>query len=208
MVSGCLSDPKPGGSDVDTGTKSTTDTSNSAPSIAGSPASAILVGDTYLFRPSASDADGDELTFSISNQPRWANFDSKTGQLTGQILLGDIGVYERIRISVTDGTATASLLDFSITATNSALGSMTLSWAAPIENTDGTPLLDLAGYNLYFGRSRGTYSNQIRIDNPSINIYVVENLLPGTYYIVATSFNAQGDESAYSNEATETVTTP
>ncbi|MDH3545876.1 MAG: fibronectin type III domain-containing protein [Gammaproteobacteria bacterium] len=95
--------------------------------------------------------------------------------------------------------------NFSITVTEIGLGSMTLSWTAPTENTDGTPLTDLAGFNIYYGQSQGSYPNRIRIDNPSIDTYVVGNLLPNTYYAVATSFNTAGIESAYSNVAVKTV---
>ena len=36
---------------------------NSAPRISGNPATAVTVGDAYSFKPTASDADGDSLTF-------------------------------------------------------------------------------------------------------------------------------------------------
>ena len=83
---------------------------------------------------------------------------------------------------------------------------MTLSWVAPTENSDGTPLTDLAGYNIYFGLSQGDHSNRVHINNPSISTYMVENLLPDTYYVVATSFNSLNVESTYSNVAVKTVT--
>jgi len=204
VAGGCLSSTSPGGSDatVENGGASG---SNNAPSISGPPASALMVGDNYSFTPTSSDLDGDPLTFSIINKPQWATFDSTTGRLSGQALLGDVGVYEKVRITVSDGTASKSLPDFSITVTNSALGSMTLSWAAPTQNSDGTPLTDLAGYKIYFGRSQNNYSNQVHIDNPSISTYMIENLVPDTYYVVATSLNGHGVESAYSNIAVKTV---
>ena len=205
VISGCLESASPKDSGADTNGASPS-APNSAPTIFGSPNTAILVGDDYSFTASASDADGDSLTFSVLNLPSWATFDTATGRLAGQVLLGDIGVYDEIRISVSDGKASNSLPEFSIAVTNSALGSMTLAWTAPTENTDGTPLTNLAGYNIYFGRSQGVYTNQIRIDNPSISTYLVENLLPDTYYIVASSFNALGVESAFSNVAVKTVT--
>ena len=180
--------------------------SNDAPEISGSPYTAILVGDVYSFTPSASDADGDQLTFSIRNQPGWAIFDSITGRLSGSVLPGDEGVYDEIRISVSDGNTSRSLPDFSITVTNSAIGAMTLYWTPPTQNTDGSALTDLAGYNVYYGLSQGSYPNRVRIDNPSISTYMVENLLPNTYYVVATSFNTQGVESSFSNVTVKTVT--
>ena len=202
-MGGCLSSTEPGGPDVVVGTGDSG--TNNAPTISGAPATAIMIGNMYSFSPSTSDADGDTLTFSIQNLPRWATFDPSTGRVSGQALLGDEGVYDQIKIMVTDGSANTSLPNFSITVTSAALGSMTLSWTAPTLNTDGTPLMDLAGYKIYFGMSQGNYPNSIRIDNPSISTYLVENLLPDTYYVVATSFNALGIESTYSNVAVKSV---
>lgn len=87
-----------------------------------------------------------------------------------------------------------------------AVGAATLSWEIPIENEDGSPLTDLAGYNIYFGLASGLYTNEIRIDNPSISIYVVESLDPGeTYYFAVTAFNENDVESIFSNEVSKTA---
>lgn len=84
-------------------------------------------------------------------------------------------------------------------------GSVTLSWQPPTENSDGSPLLDLAGYNIYFGTSSNSYDNQIQVDNPGLSTYVVENLIPNTYYFSATAFNSSGNESAFSEEVIKVV---
>jgi len=70
---------------------------------------------------------------------------------------------------------------------------------------DGTPLTDLAGYKLYWGTTPGSYPNSVTIDNPSVTTYVVDNLAPGTYEFVATSYNASGVESRYSGAATKVI---
>ena len=87
---------------------------NSAPSISGSPGTSINAGDTYGFVPTASDPDGDTLTFSISNAPDWATFDATTGEISGTPFSPNIGTVEDILISVSDGTATSSLSTFSL----------------------------------------------------------------------------------------------
>ena len=179
---------------------------NNAPTISNSPDTAIMTGDTYSFRPSASDPDGDTLAFFVTNLPRWANFDSKTGTLSGQPVPGDEGIYTNIVISVSDGSTKVSLPAFSIEVTQTALGSMMLSWEPPTENEDGTALDNLAGYKLYYGTTSGNYTRQVRINTPGLSSYVIENLLPDTYYIVATAFTTSGTESGYSNEAVKTVT--
>ena len=205
MTTGCLSGESPN-QDSSAATKS--NTGNNPPIISGAPSNGVLVGDVYTFTPTASDPDGDRLTFSVINKPRWASFDSSTGRLSGQAVLGDEGIYSQIRISVSDGTSSATLPDFSVEVTQGALGAMTLSWTAPTENADGSPLTDLAGYVIYYGESPGIYPNRIPIDNPGITSFVVEDLLPRTYYVVATAFNSAGVESGFSNETSKTVTAP
>ncbi len=77
-----------------------------------------------------------------------------------------------------------------------ANGSATLSWSPPTARTDGSQLSNLAGYKVYYGTSSGSYPNMIRIDNPGLTTYVVENLAPATYYFVMTAFDDVGSESA------------
>lgn len=181
------------------------DTQNSPPTISGNPQTTVIVGKSYSFSPTASDPDGDSLLFSVQGLPVWASFDSFTGQISGLPSLSHVGVFERIVISVSDGIASASIPEFSITVSQAALGSMTLSWTPPTQNTDGTTLTDLAGYRIYYGLSAGTYPNKIDINTAGISTFVVENLTPNTYYVVATSINSMGIESSYSNVAIKTV---
>ena len=85
-----------------------------APTISGTPAANAMVGTVYSFHPSASDASGKGLTFSIANKPGWATFDATTGQLVGTPGAADVGADTGIIISVSDGAQTASLPAFSI----------------------------------------------------------------------------------------------
>jgi hypothetical protein len=186
-------------------TVETSVTPNSAPVISGNPASEVTVGSAYSFVPTASDADGDALTFSITNQPGWADFDTATGHLSGTPGEADVNVYNDIRITVSDGTDTSSL-QFSITVNTIVLGSATLSWTPPTEYEDGSNLGDdLAGFKIYWGTVSGNYPNSVTINNASVSTYTVDNLAPGTYEFVATSFNAAGVESVFSSPATKTI---
>ena len=47
------------------------------------PATAVTAGTTYNFQPSASDADGNKLTFSVTSKPAWARLDRATGHFYG-----------------------------------------------------------------------------------------------------------------------------
>ena len=87
---------------------------NDAPVITGSPATSVAAGGNYNFAPTASDTDGDKLTFSIRNKPVWASFNTGTGHLSGTPADSYVGSHSDIVISVTDGTDTVSLQAFSI----------------------------------------------------------------------------------------------
>ena len=82
---------------------------------------------------------------------------------------------------------------------------MTLNWTAPTENTDGTPLANLAGYDIHYGTASGKYTQTVTVNNPGIATYVVSNLSPGTYYFSVAAVNSQGTESPMSSEVSTTV---
>jgi hypothetical protein len=178
---------------------------NSPPQISGSPAPSVNVGQSYSFTPTVSDPDGGNMTFSIQNRPNWATFSSSTGQLSGTPQAGDEGSYSNISISVSDGNLSDTLPGFTITVNQISLGSATLSWTPPTEHTDGSALMDLDGFRIYYGTSLGNYPNQITINNPGITSYVVEDLTPDTWYFVMTSFDTSNMESDFSNVATKTI---
>jgi hypothetical protein len=179
---------------------------NTAPTITGAPSTSSKVNQAYTFRPTAIDADGDPLTFTIVNKPAWASFDSNTGQLTGTPSSSYAGTFSDIRISVTDGQSTASLESFSISVTGEQTGSATLSWQPPTSNTDGSPLTNLAGYVVRYGTSPDQLSTEVRIDNPGLTTYMVSGLAPATWYFRISAFNSSGVESSPSATASKTIT--
>lgn len=91
-----------------------TDGTNTAPTIAGTPPGSVATGQSYAFTPTAQDAEGNALTFSIVNRPAWASFSSSTGRLSGTPASSSVGEYIDIRISVSDGRLSSSLAPFSI----------------------------------------------------------------------------------------------
>ncbi len=100
----------------------TVSNTNQTPVISGPPASSVAEGSAYSFTPSASDPDGDNLTFSIVNKPDWASFNTASGQLSGTPGTGTAGSYGNIGISVSDGTESATLNAFQITVIAPAPG--------------------------------------------------------------------------------------
>lgn len=178
---------------------------DSPPKISGTPLKAVKIGDNYTFTPTVTGADGDSLTFYLGNQPRWMDFNSTSGKLSGRPGLGDVGTYTNIQVAVSDGSTVVYLPSFSVNVTQTGTGSATVSWIAPTQNTDGSPLTNLAAYKIYYGVSEGNYTNQVRINNPGLTTYVVDNLTPATYFFVSTSINSNGVESDFSNVARKIV---
>jgi hypothetical protein len=178
---------------------------NRAPTISGTPLAATLYGRVYSFTPTASDADGNALTFSVSGRPAWASFNSSTGRLQGMPAQADVGTNANVTISVSDGTATTNLPAFNIQVVATATGSAMLSWNPPSQNSDGSPLTNLASYRVHFGTASGSYLNSMTVNNPGIATFVVDQLTPATWHFVVTAVNADGVESAFSNAATKTV---
>jgi hypothetical protein len=88
---------------------------------------------------------------------------------------------------------------------NPAAGSATLSWSVPTQNTDGTPLTDLAGYHIYYGTQAGSWTSTITVLDATETSYVVAGLAAGTYYFAIVAFNAEGADSPQSNVGTKTI---
>ena len=83
------------------------------------------------------------------------------------------------------------------------LFALQLCWQPPTENVDGTPLTDLAGYRIYWGdASRDYYGMQLEPDAAATCAEVIID--PGTYYFAMTAFDADDNESGFSNEVTKT----
>jgi hypothetical protein len=90
---------------------------NHAPTISGTPASTVQATQGYTFRPTASDPDGQVLTYSVANRPSWASFSTSTGTLSGTPSTSQVRTYSNIVITVSDGTVSASLPAFAIIVT-------------------------------------------------------------------------------------------
>ncbi len=115
-----------------------TTSANRPPVISGTPGTAVVAGSAYSFQPSATDADGNTLSFSISNKPAWASFSTTTGRLSGTPGTGNVGTYGNIVIAVSDGKASASLPAFSIRVNTAITSATTRFGPAVYFELDGT----------------------------------------------------------------------
>src|SRR5262249_33842222 len=143
--------------------------------------------------------------FSIASKPTWAAFNSATGELSGTPTANDVGSHEEITISVSDGRSTVQLAQFAINVMPQASRSITLSWQAPTENTDGSTLTNLQGYKIHYGTQAGQYTSTITLSNAGLTRYVIDNLNAGTYYFAISAISSTGVESDLSGEANKTI---
>lgn len=180
---------------------------NSPPTISGTPLTADTAGTAYSFTPKASDTDGDPLSFSVQNLPSWATFSIATGTVSGTPTAANVGTYSNIVVSVSDGYTSASLAPFSINVTQPAAttGSATLTWTAPVANTNGSALTDLAGYHIYYGTSPSSLSSVLDITSAGTTSYTVSNLPAGTWYFAVNAYTTAGTESALSNNVSKAI---
>ena len=75
----------------------------------------------------------------------------------------------------------------------------TLNWTPPTDNIDGSAAANLAGYTVVYGPSSTMLHESVRIDNPSVNSYVLDTLPSGTYYVAVKTVTTEGVESDVSN---------
>ena len=175
---------------------------NNAPKIAGTAVTSAIAGQAYQFKPTATDADQDTVTFSIANKPAWAAFNATTGALTGTPAATDVGTYSGITISATDGKAVSGLQAFAITvaAATATAGSVSLAWTPPTQNADGSTLTDLSGYTIHYGTTSKSYTQSVALTNVGLTRYQLDSVPSGTIYIAMTAVNAAGAESDFSPE--------
>jgi YVTN family beta-propeller protein len=163
---------------------------NTPPTITGTPPTTAKVGWTYRFTPTANDADGDSLTFSITNKPDWAEFDASTGSLSGTP--NEEGT-TNIEISVSDEMAATAALTFDLTVINvnkPYVSSTTAVGKSPYaiainhqtnqiyvanQNSDTVTVIDGYNTNLTTTIAVGDHPQAIAI-NPNTNKIYVANI--------------------------------
>jgi hypothetical protein len=87
----------------------------------------------------------------------------------------------------------------------SGTGGATLHWEMPTENTNGTPLTDLQGYTIVYGKSPESMNQWVQISDIGTTSYVLSGLSPGTWYFAVLSYTASGVNSALSNVVSKTI---
>jgi hypothetical protein len=88
-------------------------------------------------------------------------------------------------------------------------GPASLSWNAVTTYTDGSPLTP-AGYRIYYGRSPANYAKSVDVPiaslaDPDAPDFTIRNLPSGVYYFVVAVYDADGNVSTLSNEASKVI---
>jgi len=86
-------------------------------------------------------------------------------------------------------------------------GVLTLSWSAPSTRSDGEPLSlsEIDGYRVYYGKHKGEYLKGADIKDGTAQSATVTGVPFGAYYVVMTTYDANGIESGYSAAVKKTV---
>jgi hypothetical protein len=96
----------------------TVNSTNTAPNItSGTPTGSVNEGDSYSSKVTATDPDGDSLTYSISGNPSWMGINSTSGEISGTPGAEHIGTTNGITVTVSDGSKTDTVT-FNVTVNN------------------------------------------------------------------------------------------
>ena len=178
---------------------------NTAPTITGDAPAKVRVGADYVYQPASNDVDGDALTFTASNLPPWASIDKISGRVTGRPGLADVGDYDAITITVADAAHQTHTSEFTITVQGPANGVAELTWGSPVSKVDGSPLDDLAGYRILYGRAEDELDHSVLLMDPSVTSFQFTTLEEGTWYFTIVGVNANGLEGPATATATKTI---
>ena len=84
-------------------------------------------------------------------------------------------------------------------------GTATVNWTPPTDNTNGTALTGLAGYQIHYGTASNNLSQTVQVANSGLTSYTLTNLTAGTWYFAVTSYTTSGTQSSMSNLASKTI---
>lgn len=138
-------------------------------------------------------------SFSIDTQGNWSYaVDNRLSAI--QDLANGQSIADNTAIRSIDGTS--HNITVNIVGVDDTASSLSLSWVAPVEREDNTPisLTEISGYRIYYGISKGQYSSSVDINDGSATSYTFMNLTGGSYYFVVTTYDTEGRESLYSAE--------
>jgi hypothetical protein len=166
-----------------------------------------VVGQHWSYQPAISSPESASVTVTASNLPDWMTLNQNTGRLEGIPGDGDVRTWTNIRLTVNNGQQAPQLqaLTVTVVAQGAATGTATVTWSAPTQRVDGSPIGELAGYRVLYGKSSRNYDHTVEINTAGINRYVLEGLGAGTWYFAVQAITSDGLSSAPSREVNKTI---
>ena len=143
--------------------------------------------------PVGASAAGKTFAISLSSIEGSADYGNPTS--------ASIKVASATAASSTSSGATSS----SVAAAAGTTTTATVAWSAPSENTNGTALTNLVGYNIYYGTSSNAMTYKIAINTVGITNYVIQNIHTGNWYFAMTAVNSDGSESSFTSPVAATL---
>ena len=119
--------------------------------------------------------------------------------MTGSETVGPISVSTTYTLTC-DGPGGSVVRMLSVSTT----GRISIAWAPPTANVDGSTLTDLSGYRIHYGTESGSYTRALPVDDPMATEYSFE-VVSGEYFVAMTALDRDGNESAISNEVVKIV---
>lgn len=163
------------------------DTSDASVSLSG-----VASGDLGIYKVSWSDDRGNQGLASGTGSWKTGSIDLELGE-------------NEITVTAEDTSGSKRSRRINVKRESGRKGSATLSWSPPETRVDGSPLTNLAGYKIDYGRMSGVYDYQIDVNNPGVLTYVVESLVSGEWYFAVAAYDSDGLQSDRSNEALRTI---
>ena len=78
-------------------------------------------------------------------------------------------------------------------------------WTPPVENVDGSALVNLAGYRIYYGLDAESFDYVIDVGNPGLTAFTVEGLYAGTWYFAVAAYSSNDTQSSLSAVGSKTI---
>ncbi len=121
------------------------------------------------------------------------------------LAIAGVGLLAGCGSGTSDSNAAASQAQATGSSGNLSSGTATLSWTAPLDNTDGSMLTDLAGYHVYYGTDPNNLKQFADVAGASQVVFTANNLTTGTWYFTISAYNTAGTESPYAQIVDTTI---
>ncbi|MDR4499305.1 MAG: Ig-like domain-containing protein [Candidatus Scalindua sp.] len=175
---------------------------NRAPVLATISPIVVNEGGTVTFNPTATDPDGDTLSFTYSGWMTSSSYttsynDAGDHTVTVTVSDGELTDSQTVMVTVNNVNRAPSLEQVAVMSLDAKA---TLIWDPNTES-------NLGGYKVHYGVSSGNYDSVVNVGNQT-QFILPDFEIGATYYFAVTAYDTSDNESSFSNEATYTAQEP